>query len=120
LPDTVIFVCEVPAFTQFAEAELKKHNPNMNFVTVTNKGSLSELPAATLSQARLIGFTTDVIVPATILAKIGFGCYNFHPGPPEYPGFEPIRFALYDDARSFRRYCAHHDVANRFWIHHRS
>ena len=101
MPDTIIFVCEVPAFIQFAEHALRNHNPNINFVNVKNKSSLYELPPAVLSQARLIGFTTEVIVPQFILAQIGLGCYNFHPGPPEYPGFEPIRFALYDDARSF-------------------
>jgi methionyl-tRNA formyltransferase len=101
LPDIVIFVCEVPAFIQFAEQELRKHSPEINFFSIKDKKSLSELPSAVLSRARLIGFTTEVIIPQSILAETGFGCYNFHPGPPEYPGWEPIRFALYDDARSF-------------------
>jgi methionyl-tRNA formyltransferase len=101
LPDTIIFVCEVPAFIQFAEQELRKYNSNINFVSVKDKGTLCELPSAVLSRARLIGFTTEVIVPQSILAQIAFGCYNFHPGPPEYPGWEPIRFALYDGARDF-------------------
>ncbi len=101
MPDTIIFVCEVPAFIQFAEQELRKYSPNINFVNVKDKGALSALPFAVLSRARLIGFTTQIIVPEFVLAQIAFGCYNFHPGPPEYPGWEPIRFALYDDARDF-------------------
>ena len=54
-----------------------------------------------LREARLLAFTTSVIVPESILAALGHGAYNFHPGPPQYPGWAPAHFALYDGARTF-------------------
>ena len=52
-------------------------------------------------RARLIAFATDVIVPRRILDRLGFGAYNFHPGPPSYPGWGPAHFAIYDGAATF-------------------
>jgi methionyl-tRNA formyltransferase len=40
-------------------------------------------------------------VPQRILAQLGYGAYNFHPGPPLYPGLVPAYFALYDNAAEF-------------------
>ena len=54
-----------------------------------------------LRRARLIALTTPVIVPKIILDQIGFGAFNFHPGPPSYPGWAPAHFALYDQAAEF-------------------
>ena len=54
-----------------------------------------------LREARLIGFGTDVVVPEWILQRLNFGAYNFHPGPPSYPGWAPASFAIYDDAPVF-------------------
>ncbi len=33
-----------------------------------------------------------------MLNALGFGAYNFHPGPPDYPGWVPAHFAIYDKA----------------------
>jgi methionyl-tRNA formyltransferase len=54
-----------------------------------------------LRRARLIGFVTPVIVPATILTRLGYGAFNFHPGPPNYPGWAPAHFALYNRETDF-------------------
>jgi len=54
-----------------------------------------------LARARLIAFATPVIVPGRILASLGYGAYNFHPGPPQYPGWAPAHFALYEQANEF-------------------
>jgi methionyl-tRNA formyltransferase len=54
-----------------------------------------------LRRARLIAFVTPVIVPNSILAQLGYGAFNFHPGPPSYPGWAPAHFALYDQATEF-------------------
>jgi methionyl-tRNA formyltransferase len=63
--------------------------------------SLSELETLlTGGSARLVSFGSGVIVPAQLLAQTA-GAYNFHPGPPSYPGIFPSVFALYDGARSF-------------------
>ena len=50
---------------------------------------------------RLISFGSGVIVPAGILNRLRGPAYNFHPGPPDYPGIFPSVFALYDGARRF-------------------
>jgi len=34
-------------------------------------------------------------------SALGFGAYNFHPGPPHYPGWVPSHFAIYDKASYF-------------------
>jgi methionyl-tRNA formyltransferase len=44
---------------------------------------------------------TGVIVPAKVLDQLGYGAYNFHPGPPTYPGWAPAHFALYERAAEF-------------------
>ena len=36
-----------------------------------------------------------------MLDQLGYGAYNFHPGPPQYPGWAPAHFALYDQAKEF-------------------
>jgi methionyl-tRNA formyltransferase len=54
-----------------------------------------------LRRARLIAFTTDVIVPPDILDHLGFGAYNFHPGPPHFPGWAPALFAVHHHATEF-------------------
>jgi methionyl-tRNA formyltransferase len=40
-------------------------------------------------------------VPARVIDGLGFGAYNFHPGPPRYPGWAPAHFALYERASEF-------------------
>ena len=40
-------------------------------------------------------------LPAAILAGLGHGAYNFHPGPPNYPGWMPSSFAVYEGATEF-------------------
>jgi len=40
-------------------------------------------------------------VPANVLDQLGYGAYNFHPGPPTYPGWAPVHFALYERATEF-------------------
>ena len=50
--------------------------------------TLEELTAIephVLRSARLIAFTSGVIVPRPMLGALGHGAYNFHPGPPDYP-----------------------------------
>jgi methionyl-tRNA formyltransferase len=35
------------------------------------------------------------------IARLGFGAFNFHPGPPSYPGWVPSHFALYERSTEF-------------------
>ena len=91
----------MPEFVAFAEAELRARRPGLSFLNVSTRAELDALDDATLAAARLIGYATGVVVPAAILLKLGYGAYNFHPGPPELPGWDPIRFALYQGVRDF-------------------
>ncbi|MGY4171919.1 methionyl-tRNA formyltransferase [Bradyrhizobium sp. USDA 4529] len=87
---------------QFALTELlKAHNPALSFRCAVTADELAAIEPEVLREARLLAFTTSVIVPEHILAALGHGAYNFHPGPPQYPGWAPAHFALYDGARTF-------------------
>jgi methionyl-tRNA formyltransferase len=80
---------------------LAEHNPALSFRCVLTLDELAAIEPEVLHEARLVAFTSGVIVPSHILQALGFGAYNFHPGPPDYPGWAPAHFALYDGARIF-------------------
>jgi methionyl-tRNA formyltransferase len=50
---------------------------------------------------RIISFCSPVIVPPDILSRLPHQCFNFHPGPPEFPGFRPSRLAVAQGAQTF-------------------
>jgi methionyl-tRNA formyltransferase len=60
---------------------------------------------------RLISFCSSAIVPKAHLAAIPCGSYNFHPGPPPYPGRYPSVFALYEGVGNFG--VTFHEMAER-------
>ncbi len=80
---------------------LKLQQPTLEVFHVATRGELEAFPQELFAEARLIGFGTDVVVPARILRRLGYGAYNFHPGPPSYPGWAPASFAIYDGAPIF-------------------
>jgi methionyl-tRNA formyltransferase len=80
---------------------LREHNPRLTVLPVSTSDELAAVEITVLRRARLIAFTTNVIVPPNVLDQLGYGAYNFHPGPPEYPGWAPAHFALYDQATEF-------------------
>jgi methionyl-tRNA formyltransferase len=80
---------------------LRGHNPQLTVVPVETSAELAALSPDLLLRARLVAFVTPVIVPQAILAQLGYGAFNFHPGPPSYPGWAPAHFALYDQATEF-------------------
>lgn len=82
-------------------ALLREHNPELTILTPLSKPELKAIPAETLARARLIGFLTPIVVPETVLRGLGYGAYNVHPGPPNYPGWLPSHFAVYDGAPFF-------------------
>ena len=51
--------------------------------------------------ARLISFCSNIILPKPLLDRLDGQCFNFHPGPPERPGYRPAAFAAADRDRSF-------------------
>ncbi|MGH6725483.1 MAG: formyltransferase family protein, partial [Pseudolabrys sp.] len=82
-------------------AVLRGHSPRLNIRAVQSATELAAIDPSVLARARLIAFATAVLVPARILQALGFGAYNFHPGPPNYPGWVPSHFAIDDKAGHF-------------------
>jgi methionyl-tRNA formyltransferase len=80
---------------------LKAHNPALSFRLALTLDDLAIIEPHVLRDARLVAFTTGVIVPRTFLQALGHSAYNFHPGPPQYPGWAPAHFALYDGVGTF-------------------
>src|SRR5450631_1229578 len=80
---------------------LRGHNPLLTVISAGTCADLAALNADVLERARLIAFVTPEIVSNSILARLGYGAYNFHPGPPTYPGWAPAHFALYDRVTEF-------------------
>lgn len=80
---------------------LKTHNPKLNIVPTIDRDALDKACKSGTSMTRLISFCSPVIVPASYLIAIPFGSYNFHPGPPTYPGRYPSVFALHEEACNF-------------------
>jgi methionyl-tRNA formyltransferase len=98
--DTIILLTSALERSIFM-AVLSTHNPSLTILPVETLKDLNALEPATLARARLIAYSTGVVVPAHLLDQLGYGAYNFHPGPPAYPGWAPAHFALYGRARQF-------------------
>ena len=98
--DTIILLSG-PAEHSTLPAVLLGHNPLLTVINITTCAGLATLESDVLRRARLIAFVTAEIVPKSILAGLGYGAFNFHPGPPGYPGWAPAHFALYDQATEF-------------------
>jgi methionyl-tRNA formyltransferase len=77
------------------------HNPLLTVMPVRTSDDLAALDSELLRRARLIAFVTPEIVPASVLNRLGYGAFNFHPGPPGYPGWAPAHFALYNRETEF-------------------
>jgi methionyl-tRNA formyltransferase len=98
--DTIILLTG-PVEETALTSVLRHHNPQLDIRAVESLAEMESFGPALLSRARLIGFVTPVIVPLRILERLGFGAYNFHPGPPQYPGWVPSHFAIYDRVKYF-------------------
>jgi methionyl-tRNA formyltransferase len=98
--DTIILLSGAAEHSTFP-AVLRGHNPLLSVIPVGTSAQLEALNPDLLRRARLIGFVTPVIVPETILTRLGYGAFNFHPGPPGYPGWAPAHFALYNRETEF-------------------
>jgi len=77
------------------------HNPLLTVKSVETSADIAALDSDLLRRGRLIAFATPEIVPQNILERLGSGAFNFHPGPPSYPGWAPAHFALYNRATEF-------------------
>jgi hypothetical protein len=98
--DTIILLTG-PAEHSVFTTLLRGHNPKLTVLPVFTADDLAAIEPEWLRRARLIAFTTNVIVPAVVLDQFGYGAYHFHPGPPQYPGRAPARAALDGGATGF-------------------
>ena len=98
--DTILLLAGAPEQSVLPLA-LRGHNPLLTVIPVGSAAELAALDSDLLSRARLIAFVTAEIVPPSVLARLGYGAFNFHPGPPSYPGWAPAHFALYERAKEF-------------------
>jgi hypothetical protein len=80
---------------------LQGHNPHLTVRSVVTLTDVAALAPELLPRARLIAFMTPVVVPPQVLNRLGYGAYNFHPGPPHFPGWAPSHFAIYNQATEF-------------------
>ncbi|MDX2142307.1 MAG: formyltransferase family protein [Rhodospirillaceae bacterium] len=80
---------------------LREHRPSLEVETIMSRDALLAAVASDRSGTRLISFCSAVVVPGDVLTALGTPSYNFHPGPPEYPGRYPSVFALYEGAERF-------------------
>ncbi len=108
--DTIILLTGSDEFSVFAP-RLRECNPGLNVLPAFTLDDLLTISPRQFRRARLIAFTTDVIVPGSVLDQLGHGAYNFHPGPPQYPGWAPAHFATYDRATDFG--CTMHRMVER-------
>jgi methionyl-tRNA formyltransferase len=98
--DTVILLTGLVEQAALASL-LRAHNPHLTVRPAATAEDFATIETATLRRSRLVAFATPVIVPPEILGSLGYGAYNFHPGPPQYPGWAPAHFALYERATEF-------------------
>jgi methionyl-tRNA formyltransferase len=99
--DTILLLMDYGVEQPFLAAWLLENDPCLTIISVFTSAQLCSLEPDIFQRARLIAFAASAIVPGPILAKLRYGAYNFHPGPPEYPGWRPGLFALEDGSTEF-------------------
>jgi len=85
----------------YLSARLKELAPSLRVLVVSALADLLAVPGEVLAHARLVSFATGVVVPGSVLRQLGYGAYNFHPGPPAYPGLMPAQLAVYQGSAEF-------------------
>lgn len=99
--DTILLLTDYLVEQPYLAAWLIENNPCLTVISVFTAAQLRDLDPDVLQRARLIAFAASSIVPSSILKQLHYGAYNFHPGPPEYPGWRPGRAAVDDRSTEF-------------------
>lgn len=55
----------------------------------------------------LVSYLSPWVIPGAVLERAAVAAINFHPGPPEFPGYGCYNFALYEDATTYGVTCHH-------------
>ncbi|MEM8794877.1 MAG: formyltransferase family protein [Pseudomonadota bacterium] len=85
---------------EFHAKQLKPHAPEAAFVHIKDLEDLDKVTASG-RPIRLISFCSPHIVSRELLERIRYNAVNFHPGPPERPGYMPAPFALHEKDEDF-------------------
>jgi len=80
---------------------IKGVSTDVSVLHMRNIAELDEFTQKADADMRLISFCTGDIVPARVIERLNGNCYNFHPGPPDRPGYMPAPFALRDKAETY-------------------
>lgn len=80
---------------------LHRHAPEIRIDWIPDRPAFDQAVDGDLSGTRLIAVMTDIIVPASVLSALPGPAYNFHPGPPAFPGSCVAGFAIYEGMSSF-------------------
>jgi len=80
---------------------LRAHHPRLTVISSNASSDLVAISPDVLERARLIALVTTEIDSQSTLARLGYGAFDSHPGPPSYPGWAPAHFALYERAEEF-------------------
>lgn len=100
MPTTLALLCPQEDARHLG-AVLAVANRDLVVVTATDAAQLERAVAGAERVDRIVAFRTNSIVPADLLLRVPGPSYNFHPGPPGYPGRHPFAFALYDGAAQY-------------------
>lgn len=79
----------------------RRQNPELEVTLTETREDLAVALYPRRPGVRLIAFCTPTVVPADLLGRLDGQAYNFHPGPPTYPGRHPASFAIYEGAKRF-------------------
>ncbi len=88
-------------FAELFAQPLQAAAPGLRVEFAWSAEQLAQAVGREPASTRLISLGSDIIVPAEVLSRLPGPAYNFHPGPPSYPGIFPSVFALYDGAEHF-------------------
>lgn len=81
--------------------QVKRIDPKADILHADTLKILRAQVSGFTADDRVISFATPVIVPPGVINMLPSPAYNFHNGPPAYPGLFPACFAIYDGAVQF-------------------
>jgi len=96
-----ILLLSDPVLSADLKAVLMHANSDLVVTCIFKRDELIKRCSGPLRQTRIVSFGSEVIVPAEILSRLDCGAYNFHPGPPTYPGRFPSSFFINDGRTRF-------------------
>ena len=96
-----LILCTHPAWVDVMRDTLQAFQPKAQLHFVHTKEDLQRLDSNLLQKSRLVCLFSQVIIPPNILQEVAWGSFNFHPGPPERPGWAPLNYAILEGDTRF-------------------